>query len=139
MARQIKHGMSHTPTYTSWRSMHNRCNNPNTDGYDNYGGRGITMQEDWKDFMCFLRDMGVRPEGLTLDRKDTDGNYTAGNCRWATLSEQQQNKRPFTQPPGKTYGAGECRDCSTEFTKLSSRAVRCPPCLTHARRYHRNG
>jgi hypothetical protein len=67
--------------------------NPNATRYDLYGGRGIKVSDEWRDFENFYRDMGERPPGKTLDRINPDGNYTKDNCRWITLSEQQQNKR----------------------------------------------
>lgn len=84
-----------TPTYVSWSSMKERCNNTNHIHYKNYGGRGITVCERWDLFVNFLEDMGERPEGTTLDRyPDKDGNYEPGNCRWATWQEQNKNRRP---------------------------------------------
>jgi hypothetical protein len=87
------HRMSGTPTYKTWQMMHQRCKNPTYDKYDYYGGRGISICERWNCFENFLEDMGERPEGLTLDRIDTDGNYEKSNCRWATIDEQLENRK----------------------------------------------
>lgn len=82
-----------SPTYRSWISMRRRCLNPKTAGYDQYGGRGIQLDPRWLDFRNFLDDMGERPNGTTLDRKDNDGNYNKANCRWATPKQQRSNQR----------------------------------------------
>lgn len=83
-----------TPTYSSWRGMIVRCEQPSQRAYPNYGGRGIRVCERWRgSFDAFLMDMGPRPEGCTLDRIDVNGNYEASNCRWATPKEQSANKR----------------------------------------------
>ena len=91
---RFKHGLWSTPTYMSWRSMKQRCLNPKVAGYQSYGGRGITVCERWRDsFENFLVDMGERPKGKTIDRRDVNGNYEADNCQWATPKEQSANRR----------------------------------------------
>jgi hypothetical protein len=83
-----------TPTYNSWMAMRARCLDPKVKAFKNYGGRGITICQQWLDrFENFLADMGERPEGLSLDRIDNAGNYEPGNCRWATRTEQNVNQR----------------------------------------------
>lgn len=85
-------GRTH-PSYPSWANMLQRCTNPNDPAYRHYGGRGITVCERWQSFENFLADMGERPEGLTLDRTDNEGNYEPGNCKWATRAQQSANRR----------------------------------------------
>lgn len=72
--------------------MITRCCNPNAPKFQRYGARGITVCERWRSFANFLADMGERPEGLTLDRIENDGNYEPGNCRWADASTQCRNR-----------------------------------------------
>lgn len=81
-----------SPTYTSWRSMHRRCKDSKHGAYPSYGGAGISVCERWNVFANFLEDMGERPEGTTLDRKDNHKNYEPGNCRWQTHTEQAENR-----------------------------------------------
>jgi len=94
----------HKREYNSWDSMKQRCFNKNNDRYSNYGGRGITICSDWRDsFEKFFDDMGVRPEGTTLDRIDNEGNYEVSNCKWSTSAEQASNKSTNIQHAGRTY------------------------------------
>lgn len=90
------HGMSETRIYRVWAGMIQRCANPHSRYYKNYGGRGIKICEKWFDFAEFMKDMGPRPQGLSLDRIDNAGNYEPGNCRWATRSQQNYNRRKWT-------------------------------------------
>lgn len=82
-----------SPTYNTWYGMKQRCSNPKNKCYKYYGARGISVCSRWlNSFENFLEDMGERPEGLTLDRIDNNGNYEPDNCRWATAIEQEANK-----------------------------------------------
>lgn len=88
-----------SPSYLTWSGMIQRCNNPKHDKYPYYGGRGIKVCKRWREFRFFLKDMGERPDGLTLDRKDPNKNYCKENCKWATKSEQSRNRRPWKRKP----------------------------------------
>lgn len=92
-AAAYKHGHGYdSPTYRSWKAMKNRCTRPSDKQWKNYGGRGIKICQKWHKFSGFLEDMGIRPEGTTLDRIDNDGNYDPQNCRWADIKSQRRNR-----------------------------------------------
>ena len=88
------HGLTGSRTYRIWAQMKNRCLNSSNKDYKYYGARGITVCERWRTFENFLEDMGEAPHELTLDRHpNPGGDYEPGNCRWATMKEQNRNRR----------------------------------------------
>jgi hypothetical protein len=99
--------LSKKDSYHVWSGMKARCNNPKHCGYSYYGGRGITYCKEWESYKNFLRDMGPRPPGTSIDRIDPDGNYEPSNCRWAIKTLQAYNKRKYAprkwKPKQKNY------------------------------------
>ncbi len=93
--RQRKHGAAGSATYSSWRSMIQRCNPKSKSYHPNHAGRGVTIHPPWvESFDQFVQDVGLRPSrAYSLDRVNNDGNYEPGNVRWATRSQQSRNRR----------------------------------------------
>lgn len=91
--RRSTHGSSKTREYNSWLSMRQRCEYEKAKSFEYYGGRGITVCQEWADFEVFLSDMGKCPPSMSLDRIDVNGPYCKENCRWATASVQGYNTR----------------------------------------------
>lgn len=87
-------GVKKRPSYAIWTMMKQRCYNPNNKDYKHYGLRGIKVCDRWKNsYLLFYEDMGEKPEGLSLDRINNNGDYEASNCKWSTQSEQINNSR----------------------------------------------
>ena len=92
---KITHGMSNSRLYRIWRNMKNRCYNPNVERYNRYGGRGIKICDEWKDDFQVFYEWSMNhgySDKLSIDRIDTNGNYSPNNCRWITMPEQADNK-----------------------------------------------
>lgn len=98
-ARFRKHGQRWSVEWSTWRNIKTRCTNPKTWNWKNYGGRGITICDRWKNsFADFLADMGPRPSGeYSIDRIDNSRGYEPGNCRWADSKTQRANRRDSKQ------------------------------------------
>jgi hypothetical protein len=98
------------PNYSIWQGMLGRCRNPNYRQWNDYGGRGITVCERWRNsYHAFAADMGERPAGYSLDRIDNDAGYSPENCRWASRGTQQRNRRRavYVTVDGQQYRAVE--------------------------------
>jgi len=98
--RPTSYKKDHPREYNAWANMVKRCTNPNYINWHRYGGRGITVCEQWRRFSAFYNDMGDCPPGLTLERINNDGNYEPSNCRWASMKEQSNNRM---RKKGKGY------------------------------------
>lgn len=103
------HGRAGTPIYILWCGMINRCSNTKQANYQYYGGRGIKVCERWMKFENFFADMGEKPAGLSLERKNNNGDYCPGNCVWATRKQQNRNSRK-----NRFYVVDDIRACVAE-------------------------
>lgn len=131
-AARTTHGMSGSNEYRIWEGILQRCSNPGYKHWSDYGGRGITVCEQWMKFENFLADMGPRPTPAhSVDRIDVNGNYEPDNCRWATPKEQSNNRRI-------SYMCRNGHPRQGDNVLIVSGHKRCRPCyLEYERRYRR--
>lgn len=114
-------------TYAIWSSMRGRCYNPNNPEYPRYGARGIVVCDRWHYYENFVADMGLRPVGLSIERKNNDGNYEPNNCTWVTAKEQARNRRSnkFVTYRGETRILIEwCELLNLPFERMQDRLTR---------------
>lgn len=134
------------PTYVVWASMKQRCSNPKTINFRDYGGRGITVCQRWREsFENFFADMGVRPAGMQLDRyPNKDGNYEPGNCRWITPKANARNRRNNrlltyrgeTRPMAEWAELNPCGTASSPSLRQSRLCQARPSICRHSTRQH---
>ena len=118
----VTHGKMSTKSYSTWEGMLQRCNNQNSSNYSEYGERGITICEDWlgtDGFENFYKDMGERPDGMSLDRIDVNGNYCKENCRWETPSVQGFNQRKSSNNTSGRTGVSWNKKIPVVLTNIS--------------------
>lgn len=123
----MKHGKKNTRLYRLWKVMKSRCYNEHVDRYQNYGGRGIIVCDEWKnDFMSFY-DWSIKngyDDTLTIDRINVDGNYEPSNCRWATMKQQMRNtsRNAYFTYNGTTHCLSEwCEILNLKYSTVHSR------------------
>lgn len=111
----FKHGRQRSPSWKIWVGVLQRCQDPNSNIFKYYGGRGITVCERWLVFENFLADMGERPAGMSIERNNVNKGYEPGNCRWATKKEQSRNTRVtrWVEWQGKKISLAELSELST--------------------------
>lgn len=126
--RNRTHGWKGTSTYKAWCGMHERCRMRSRKDWAQYGGRGITCCKRWDSFVNFLADMGPRPERMTLERENVNGNYEPGNCCWATAKTQANNRtnNRMVDAFGETKNAKQWSEdtrCAVSYNSLLSRLI----------------
>lgn len=130
MARRNRydtHGMTKHPLYQTWIDMRRRCENPKNKVYKHYGARGITVCERWQNFADFVADMGDRPDGTTLERREGHKGYEPDNCFWATPEQQNNNRRnvKLYAHAGKTLSLAQwSRELGLNYQTIFARAQR---------------
>lgn len=118
-----KHGLAKSPEYSVWEGIIQRTTNPNNHHYNNYGGRGVGVSDEWRQsFATFIGDVGRRPSRThTIERVDNNRGYSKENCRWATRAEQNANRRVTKIYEGKTYHQWAAI-CKTSYRNFCHRA-----------------
>jgi len=144
----MKHGLckAHRKTYQVWCDMKMRCYNANCLNFKNYGARGIVVCELWlNSFENFFKDMGPKPDGLTIERNDVNGNYEPSNCRWASRLEQSWSRRDVVKltidgktMPVEVWAREVGLNADTIRNRLrrgwdAERAVKAPPRSVHTK------
>ena len=124
--KSLTHGGRYKKSYGSWRAMKRRCYETSNKVYHNYGGRGIKVCERWlESFENFYNDMGDCPKGYSLDRIDVNGDYTPKNCRWATITEQNCNRRDNIKVGESKLSLSQyCRENGLKYRTILSRLRR---------------
>ena len=129
-ANNVKHGLYGVDGYNIWRNIRRRCLQPNDPHYPDYGGRGITICARWDDFAAFHQDMGPRPSPKhTIDRRDNSKGYSPDNCYWATMAQQQANRRDTVRVTfnGRTQCVSQwARELGFERTTINRRLATMP-------------
>ena len=126
----FSHGMRHTRLYSTWSNMKTRCYNPKVAGFENYGGRGITICDDWKDDFVNFYNWAVITgynDNLTIERVDVNGNYDPENCMWIEADEQSKNRRGniYIELNGKTETLkGWCNELGLPYKIVHQRMKR---------------
>lgn len=123
-AREYGYNNSSHYLYPTWTMMIQRCTNPKNKYFATYGGRGISVCDRWKNsFQMFLCDMGNRPDGMTIDRIDTNGNYEPSNCRWATVVQQANNRRIRSDSKTKISGVNFNKQIGKYVVRRTNRST----------------